>query len=77
MKLSDLGISQKAKIISFSKLGDKQIKQRLRDMGVVKGEIITVKKKAPLGDPIEILVKQYSLTLRKVDASLIEVELHD
>jgi ferrous iron transport protein A len=50
------------------------IRRRLRDMGITNGVIIKVLKFAPLGDPMEILLRGYSLTLRKADASLIEVE---
>ena len=74
MKLSELNIKEKARIVSFNQIGDRLVKQRLRDMGVVSGEEVLVKKKAPLGDPIEILVKGYSLLLRKKDADLVEVE---
>lgn len=48
--------------------GKGPIKRRLMDMGLVRGSEVTVEKKAPLGDPIEIKIKDYSLTLRKEDA---------
>ncbi|MDR2888543.1 MAG: ferrous iron transport protein A [Lachnospiraceae bacterium] len=50
------------------------IKHRIMDMGITKGVEIYVKKVAPLGDPIEITVRGYELSLRKADAELIEIE---
>ena len=50
------------------------LKRRIMDMGITKGVEVTVKKVAPLGDPIEISVRGYSLSLRKVDAESILVE---
>jgi ferrous iron transport protein A len=77
-KLSNLVIGQKAKIVKInSQEGDKRIKQRLRDMGIIAGEEIYIRKAAPLGDPIEVIVKNYSLTLRKKEAELILIEKND
>ncbi|MCX7794853.1 MAG: ferrous iron transport protein A [Thermodesulfovibrionales bacterium] len=73
MKLSELKIGQKAKIISINSKG--MIKRRLMDMGVIAGETIKVEKVAPLGDPIDIIVKNYHLSLRKSEAEEIEVEV--
>ena len=53
---------------------DGKIKRRLYDMGVTPGAQIIVKKLAPLGDPIEVTVRGYELSLRKADAEIIEVE---
>lgn len=50
------------------------LKRRIMDMGITKGAEISVRKVAPLGDPIEITVRNYELSLRKSDAELIEVE---
>lgn len=72
MKLSQAAINQKVKIIKIS--GDKEIRRRLLDMGLTKSEIIFIKKIAPLGDPIEINVRGYELSLRKEDAQNIIVE---
>ena len=52
--------------------GDGAVKRRIMDMGITKGTEIYVRKVAPLGDPIEITVRGYELTLRKADADLIE-----
>ena len=50
------------------------VKRRIRDMGITKGVSIYVRKVAPLGDPIEVTVRGYELSLRKADAEMIEVE---
>ena len=49
------------------------VRRRIMDMGVTKGATITVRKVAPLGDPVEVTVRGYELSLRKADADLIEV----
>ena len=54
--------------------GEGPIKRRIMDMGITKGVEIFVRKVAPLGDPIEINVRDYELSLRKIDAQMIEVE---
>ena len=61
--------------VSVLKLhGEGAIKRRIMDMGITKGVQIQVRKVAPLGDPIEITVRGYELSLRKADADSIEVE---
>ncbi|MBQ5998588.1 MAG: ferrous iron transport protein A [Treponema sp.] len=55
-------------------LGEGAIKRRIMDMGITKGVEIFVRKVAPLGDPIEITVRGYELSLRKADAELIQVK---
>ena len=54
--------------------GDSAYKRRIMDMGITKGVSIYVRKVAPLGDPIEVTVRGYELSLRKADAEMIEVE---
>ena len=54
--------------------GEGAVKRRIMDMGITKGVEVTVRKVAPLGDPIEITVRGYELSLRKGDAEMIEVE---
>lgn len=54
--------------------GEGAVKRRLMDMGITKGVTVTVRKVAPLGDPIEVTVRGYELSLRKADADMIEVE---
>ena len=54
--------------------GEGALKRRLMDMGITKGAEIFVRKVAPLGDPIEVNIRGYELSLRKMDAEMIEVE---
>lgn len=54
--------------------GQGAIRRRIMDMGITKGVVIKVKKVAPFGDPIEITVRGYQLSLRKADAEMIEIE---
>ncbi len=54
--------------------GQGPVKRRIMDMGITKGTFITVRKLAPLGDPLEINLRNYELSLRKEDAKMIEVE---
>jgi ferrous iron transport protein A len=60
------------KVVKISGVG--AVKRRIMDMGVTKGAEIYVRKVAPLGDPVEVTVRGYELSLRKADAELIEVE---
>ena len=54
--------------------GEGAVKRRLMDMGITRGTQIHIRKVAPLGDPIEVTVRGYELSLRKADAEMIEVE---
>ena len=54
--------------------GEGPVKRRIMDMGITKGASIFVRKVAPLGDPVEITVRGYELSLRKADAGMVEVE---
>ena len=54
--------------------GEGAVKRRIMDMGITKGTSIYVRKVAPLGDPVEVTVRNYELSLRKADAEMIEVE---
>ena len=54
--------------------GEGPVKRRIMDMGITKGVDIFVRKVAPLGDPVEVTVRGYELTLRKADAEMIEVQ---
>ena len=61
--------------VSVKKLhGEGAVKRRIMDMGITKGVEVYVRKVAPLGDPVEINVRGYELSLRKADAEMIEVE---
>lgn len=68
--LREAKIGQTVKVSRLN--GDGAVKSRIMDMGITKGTEIYVRKVAPLGDPIEITVRGYELTLRKADADLIE-----
>ena len=70
--LKDVKISD---TVTVKKLhGDGAIKRRIMDMGITKGIPVYVRKVAPLGDPIEVTIRNYELTIRKADAEMIEVE---
>ncbi|MBR3043811.1 MAG: ferrous iron transport protein A [Oscillospiraceae bacterium] len=70
--LRDIPIGETAKVVKLH--GQGAIKRRIMDMGITRGVEIYVRKVAPLGDPIEIKVRGYELSLRKADAELVEVE---
>jgi len=70
--LRDVKIGAKAKVVKLH--GEGAIKRRIMDMGITKGVEIYVRKVAPLGDPLELTVRGYELSLRKSDAEMIEVE---
>ena len=55
--------------------GDGKVRRRLFDMGVTPGAKVTLRKKAPLGDPIEITIRGYELSLRKAEAMLVNIEV--
>ncbi|MBR6740798.1 MAG: ferrous iron transport protein A [Clostridia bacterium] len=65
-------IGQTAKVVKLH--GEGAVRRRIMDMGITKGTEIYVRKVAPLGDPIEVNVRGYELSLRKADAEMIEVE---
>lgn len=70
LKQVRVGVTCRVKRIN----GEGALRRRIMDMGITKGVEIYVRKVAPLGDPIEINVRNYELSLRKADAELIEVE---
>ena len=70
--LRDIETGISTKVIKLH--GEGPTKRRIMDMGITKGCELFVRKVAPLGDPIEITVRGYELTLRKADAQMIEVE---
>lgn len=71
-KLNEIPVGQTVVVKKIT--GEGPVKRRIMDMGVTKGIEIYVRKVAPLGDPIEITVRGYELSLRKADATMIEVE---
>ena len=72
MTLKEVKVGHTVKIKKLE--GQGAVRRRIMDMGLTKGTSILVRKVAPLGDPIEIHVRGYELTLRKADAELIEVK---
>ncbi len=72
MTLDELAVGKEAKIIAVG--GEGQLRVRLLDMGLIPHTVVRVQKVAPMGDPIEIHLRGYELTIRKEDASRIEVE---
>ena len=72
-KLSDFLIGETGQIKSVG--GEGRLRRRLFDMGITPGTDIYLRKKAPLGDPIEITIRGYELTLRKEEAMLITLEM--
>jgi Fe2+ transport system protein FeoA len=72
MNLLDLKVGEQAIVTKIN--GSRDIKQRLLTMGFTKGQIVVLQKIAPLGDPIDFLVKDYHISLRKNEAVNIEIE---
>ena len=70
--LKEVAIGSSAKVVKLH--GEGAVKRRIMDMGITKGTDIFVVKVAPLGDPIELKVRGYDLSIRKSEAKLIEVE---
>lgn len=70
--LRDLKVGETAKVVKLH--GEGAVKRRIMDMGITKGTDVYVRKVAPLGDPVELTVRGYELSLRKADAEMIEVE---
>ncbi|WP_102399669.1 FeoA family protein [Haloimpatiens massiliensis] len=71
--LDELSIGEQGSVVRISK--ESSVKRRLMDMGILPGTKLTVEGKAPMGDPIEIKLRGYKLTLRKSEASDILVEI--
>ena len=71
MTLKDAKIGQKVTVTKIA--GEGAVKRRIMDMGITKGAEVSVRKVAPLGDPIELTVRGYELSIRKGEAALIEV----
>lgn len=71
-KLSDLKIGEKAVVTAVH--GEGAVRRRLFDMGITPGAEVYLRKKAPLGDPMEIAIRGYELTLRKIEANNVEVK---
>ena len=72
MTLKEVNVGRTVNVLKI--LGEGPIKRRIMDMGITKGAEVTVRKVAPLGDPIELTVRGYELSIRKEDAQMIEVK---
>ena len=70
--LKEVRIGETVKVLKIN--GEGAIKRRIMDMGITRGVEIYVRKVAPLGDPLEITVRGYELSIRKADAAMIDVE---
>ena len=70
--LKDAAIGSTVKVVKLH--GEGAVRRRIMDMGLTKGVMVTVRKLAPLGDPMELTVRGYELSLRKADAAMIEIE---
>ena len=70
--LRDVAVGCTVKVVKL--YGEGAVRRRIMDMGLTKGVTVTVRKLAPLGDPMELTVRGYELSLRKADAAMIEVE---
>ncbi len=70
--LKDLKVGQRGRVVKLH--GQGAVKRRIMDMGITKGVEVLIRKVAPLGDPVEINVRGYELSLRKEDAEMIEIE---
>lgn len=72
MTLKDARVGDTVKVVKLNGTGP--VKRRIMDMGITKGQTIYVRKVAPLGDPIEITVRNYELSVRKADCQMIDVQ---
>ena len=70
--LKDVKVGESAVVKKLH--GEGPVKRRIMDMGITKGTVLLVRKVAPLGDPVELNVRNYELSVRKADAAMIEVE---
>ncbi len=73
LQLSDLPLGQRGRIIRLGITGPR--KRRLMDMGMVVGEVVQMEKIAPLGDPVDVIIKDYHLSLRRSEAEGVVVEV--
>ena len=72
MTLKEVKIGSTVTVVRIN--GERAVKRRIMDMGITKGVEVYVRKAAPLGDPIQVSVRGYELSLRKADAEMIEVK---
>ena len=70
--LKDLKVGESAMVVRLH--GQGAVRRRIMDMGITRGTVVKVRKVAPLGDPFELTVRGYELSIRKADAQMIEIE---
>ena len=70
--LRNVKVGQTVKVVKLH--GEGAVKRRLMDMGLTRGTEVYIRKVAPLGDPVEVTVRNYELSIRKADAEMIEIE---
>ena len=70
--LREVPVGSTVKVVKLH--GEDAVKRRIMDMGITRGTQVYVRKVAPLGDPIEVTVRNYELSIRKADAEMIEIE---
>jgi len=70
--LREVRVGETARVVKLH--GEGAVKRRIMDMGITKGVEVYVRKVAPLGDPVEVTVRGYELSIRKADAEMIEVQ---
>ena len=70
--LKSAKVGQTVRVVKLH--GEGAVKRRIMDMGLTKGVVVHIRKVAPLGDPIELTVRGYELSLRKADAEMVEIE---
>ena len=70
--LKEVGVGETVTVVKVA--GHGPLRRRIMDMGIIRGTEIHIRKVAPLGDPIEVMVRGYELTLRRADVEIIEVE---
>ena len=71
--LRDVAVGETARVVKLR--GEGPVRRRIMDMGITKGQLIFVRKVAPLGDPMEVTVRNYELSVRKADCEMIDVEI--
>lgn len=72
MTLKEVSVGQTVKVAKLD--GEGPVKRRIMDMGITKGVELHIRKVAPLGDPVEVNVRGYELSIRKADAEMIEIQ---
>lgn len=73
MNLSEVKVGDTVRVLKLN--GEGPVRRRIMDMGITKGQQVYVRKVAPLGDPMEVTVRNYELSVRKADCQMIDVEL--